>query len=101
MKNLKRAQRKAIKKHFKVGDVVTWGTGSVSHRVVVVTDRGVVVDVTSQSSPEAWASLQPDGRYFLLVLFDSNMQGSGPQCRFREHGVTAGPVRHSTEEPDK
>lgn len=101
MKNLTRAQRKKAMKQFSVGDVVTWGTGSVSHRVVAVTDRGVVVDVTSQPTCESWSIKQGDGRYYLLVLFDSNMQGPGPQCRFREHGVCAGPVRHSTSEPDK
>lgn len=105
MKNLTRAQRKKAMKAFKVGDVVTWGDGLCSHRVVEVTVRGVVVDVTSEDTPGSqiwyWASKQPDGRYFLTVLYDSNMQGNGPRCMHREHAVCAGPVRHSDLEPDK
>lgn len=105
MKNLTRAQRKKAVKQFKVGDVVTWGNGCCSHRVVEVTERGVVVDVTSYKDHDrfidVWAAKQPDGRYFVLVLFDRNMQGPGPRCRFREHGVDRGPPRHSTDEPDK
>ena len=104
MKNLTRAQRKKAQKQFKVGDVVTWGGASCSHRVVEVTARGVVVDVTSHSGDDTicwWATKQPDGRYFMTVLYDSNMQGPGPRCRFREHAVTAGPVEHSGQEPDR
>lgn len=86
-------------KQFRPGDLVTWGTASVAHHVVEVTKRGVVVDVTSLANDprnmiDWWATKQPDGRYFLLVLFDSNMQGPGPRCRFREHGVCAGPIQH-------
>ena len=106
MKNLTRAERKKAQKQFKVGDVVTWGSGTISHRVVAVTERGVVVDVTACSKDErnfvdVWAVRQADGSYHLLVLYDHNMQGSGPRCRFREHGVSSGPPRHSTDEPDK
>lgn len=106
MKNLTRAGRKKAKKRFKPGDVVTWGTGTVAHVIVDVTDRGVVVDVTSQDRPQShihsWAKKQPDGRYFLLVLFDSNTQGPGIRCRFQEHGVSSGPVWHAGDmEPDK
>lgn len=106
MKNLTRAERKKAMKQFNVGDVVTWGHGSISHRVVAVTERGVIVDVTACSKDErnhidVWAVKQPDGRYFLLVLYDHNMQGPGPRCRFREHGVCSGPPRLSTDEPDK
>lgn len=84
---------------------MTWGSGHVSHRVVEVTDRGCVVDVTScvTRDPTAswWAAARPDGTYVLLVLFDSNMQGNGPRCTHRERGVTAGPVRHSDLPPDR
>ena len=104
-KNLTRAQRKKAMREFKVGDVVTWGCGSVAHRVVEVNRRGCVVDVTSCAAYDThidyWATKAPDGRYLLLVLFDRNMQGSGPRCRFREQGVVAGPVRHADIEPDK
>lgn len=105
MKNLTRAQRKRARKQFAVGDVVTWGTGLISHRVVEVTDRGCVVDVTScvARDPAArwWSVERPDGTYVLLVLFDSNMQRNGPRCMHREHGVVAGPVRHSDHPPDR
>lgn len=106
MKNLTRAQRKKAKKSFKVGDVITWGLGKISHVISGVTDRGVLVDVTScakdkTSNIDHWALRQPNGRYFLLVLYDHNTQGPGPRCRFRDPGVVSGPPRHSTDEPDK
>lgn len=105
MKNLTRAQRKREMKRFKPGDIVTWGHGDISHRVISVTERGVLVDVTScaadDSSINYWALRQDDGSYALLVLFDHNVQGPGLRCRFRHRGVCSGPPRISTDEPDK
>lgn len=89
MKNLTRAQRKKAMKQFKIGDLVTWGSGVSAHRVVDVTDRGVIVDIST---------LGLDGRYFLTVLYDKNMQGNGPRCRFREQNVQRGPIRHAVKE---
>lgn len=106
MKNLTKAQRKKAMKSFKPGDVITWGEGEPiwSHRVVEVTERGLVIDVTacapSDQYIDVWAKRQPDGRYLMTVLYDKNMQGAGPQCRFQEHGVVAGPPRLSTDPPD-
>jgi len=97
MKNLSRAQRKKAVKQFKPGDVVTWGTGATWHRVVEVTKRGVIVDVTEADNVGYFGVLQPDGRYFLLVLYDANIQGNTLRCRFREYGVSRGPVRHQTD----
>lgn len=101
MKNLKRAERKREMKRFKVGDVVTWGNGALSHRVVEVNQRGVVIDVSSCTDANLWAAKQPDDRFFLLVLFDGNTQCNSMRCRFREYAVTQGPVRHSDDAPDK
>lgn len=104
MKNLTRAQRKKAMRQFKPGDVVTWGAGTVAHRVVEVCEDGVVVDVTSYSDDrfiDIWARQQPDGKYFMTVLYDHNVQGPGPRCRFRRHGVAAGPPVHTDLEPDK
>lgn len=100
VKNLKRAERKRMMKRFRPGDKVTWDHAILDeYNVIEVTDRGCVLDVTDYytKNPEhAWISATqlPDGRFTILVLFDSNMQRSGPQCRFREHGVYAGPLRH-------
>jgi len=105
VRNLTRAQRKKAQKEFEVGDVVTWGEGTIAHRVIDVNPRGVVVDVTSMMAHDPltpfWASKLPDGRWALLVLFDHNVQGPGPRCRYREHGVCSGPPRHTDMEPDK
>jgi hypothetical protein len=104
MKNLTRAQRKKAMKSFKVGDVVTWGHGITAHQVVEVCQKGVVVDVTSCDDDPligCWARKQPDGRYFVTVLYDGNTQCTGIRCRFRKLGIDAGPPRHSDLEPDK
>ncbi len=81
-RNFTRAQRKKARRSFHVGDVVTWGDGSWSHRVLEVQAFGVIVDATSAGF----------GRYF--VAYDSNTRNGvyhheGGQC-----------VRHSTDEPD-
>lgn len=98
MKNLTTAQRKRERRKFRVGDVVTWGQACVSHKVVEVTDKGVMVDVTSQDRPgkliDIWATKRPDGRYVLLVLFDGNLRSQDMQ------GVTRGPVWHTNMPPD-
>ncbi len=105
VRNLTRAERKKAQKEFDVGDVVTWGQGSVAHRVIDVNPRGVVVDVTAMLAHDPltpyWASQLPDGRWALLVLFDHNTQGPGPRCRFTERGVCSGPPEHTDMEPDR
>lgn len=105
MKNLTRAGRKKARKSFAVGDVVTWGAGRIAHRVVEVTDRGVVIDVTScvvrDPSASRWARSRGDGTYVLLVLFDGNTPSNSVVCARREHGVVRGPVRHSELVPDR
>ena len=104
MKNLTRAQRKKAMRQFKPGDVVTWGTGTIAHRVVEVTREGVVIDVTSQKDADGtwyWSRELPDGRRVMTVLFDHNIQNHGPRCRFATPSVTQGPPRHTDMEPDK
>lgn len=91
MKNLKRAARLREMKRFKPGDWVTWGIEVCVHQVVEVNERGVVVDVTGEKDAHWFARLTSDNRHVLTVLFDHNMQGPGPRCRFREPGVTSGP----------
>lgn len=38
------ATRKKLARKFEVGDVVTWGNGSLSYPVVEITTEGVIVD---------------------------------------------------------
>lgn len=93
MKNLTRAERKKARRSFKVGDVVTWGDGCISHVVVEVKTEGLVVDTSSGT----FGAIQPDGRRHMLVLFDRNMRISEGY-----HTATSkGPPRHSENEPDK
>ncbi len=105
MRNLTRAQRKKAMRQFKVGDVVTFGRGTYAYRVVEVSREGVVIDVTAckdvMKHIDIWARPQPDGKYFMTVLFDHNVQGSGPRCIYGRHGVTSGPPVHTDMEPDK
>jgi uncharacterized protein YkvS len=82
MKNFTRAQRKKAKRKFKVGDVVTWESGTISHRVIEVQEHGVVVDATSAGY----------SRYF--VAFDGNARNG---VYHREGGRG---VRHSSDAPD-
>ena len=93
MRNLTRAERKKAKRSFKVGDVVTWGDGCISHVVIDVRDDGVVVDTTSVELGMKHA----DGRYSLLVLYDGNIR------RYEGYftATSKGPPRHSDAEPDK
>ncbi len=81
------AERKRMHHLFKVGDVVTWGRGTVSHRIVEVREHGVVLDTTSVDFGE----LQSDGKRFHYVAFDNNNRD--PNGR--------GPIRHSKDVPDK
>lgn len=74
---MKRAERKKLRKQFKVGDVVTWGTGAVAHYVVEVKETGVVVDATSV------------GYGMLFVSYDENNRDRSGR----------GPVRHSRMKP--
>lgn len=68
----RRAEVKELRRTVKVGDVVTWGSGATSHRVVEARLDGVVVDVTSCHDAASWSRRQPDGRYFLFVPFHSS-----------------------------
>lgn len=79
----KRAELKRKRKSFKVGDVVTWGNGRLSHKVVDVCPTGVTVDSTSSG----FGDKQEDGRLFMFVRFDHGPQGRGL-------------VRHSSDKPD-
>jgi hypothetical protein len=94
-RNATRAERKKAQRVFKVGDVVTWGVGSIAHRVVQVTPEGIFVDVTSQKDADRYAIRQPDGRYWLLVLYDGNMR----RWDAYRAGATRGPPRHSDLDP--
>jgi hypothetical protein len=64
-KNFTRAQRKKAKKTFKVGDVVTWGLGLISHRVIEVLEHGVKVDISKSDLARYYGNT-----YF--VAFDHN-----------------------------
>jgi hypothetical protein len=97
VKNLTRAQRKKAIHKFKIGDVVTWGWSHIAHRVVEVTHRGVVVDVTEllvEEGLQHWARQRADGRWVLLVLFDHNTKRA-------ELGTTCGPPVICDREPDR
>jgi hypothetical protein len=91
MKNLKRAAKKRESKKFHIGDYVTWGNCSKWYKVVAVSEKGVTVDVTGEENAENWAIKQHDGRFFALILYDRNLQGLGPRCRFRDPGLMRGP----------
>lgn len=65
MKNFTRAELKKARKSFKVGDLVTWGHGLVSCRVLEVRTRGVIVGP------------QPDGKFPRhFVAYDGNVRQS-------------------------
>lgn len=77
MKNFTRAQRKKAWRKFKVGDVVTWGLGIVSHVIVEKLSHGVMVDVTSRREKEKFYphhKVTKDGRYLYFVAFDGNVR---------------------------
>jgi hypothetical protein len=76
---MNRAELKKLRHAFKAGDIITWGLGRISHRVLEVRMDGVVVDATSAGFGK------------LFVSFDKNNRD--PNGR--------GPIRHSTDEPDK
>lgn len=94
-RNATRAERKKAQRIFKVGDVVTWGTGVVAHRVVRVAPEGLYVDVTSEEGASQYASRQPDGSYWLLVLYDGNMR----RLDAYKAGASRGPPRHTDAVP--
>lgn len=81
--NFTRAQLKKARRSFKVGDVVTWGSGEWSHRIVAVQSRGVVVDASSAGWKSRW-----------FVAFDGNIR-NGPH-----HPDGGCNVRHSSDPPD-
>lgn len=86
-KNFTRAQRKKAKKSFKVGDVVTWGLGLISHRVVEVLEHGVKVDISKSELAKSYGDT-----YF--VAFDHNARNG----TFHAEGGKG--VRHSSDLPD-
>ena len=75
--NFTRAQLKKARKSFKVGDLVTWGYGAVSCRVLEVRSRGVIVDAQIDGKPRR-----------LFVAYDGNVRG----------GYGGRHVRHPTAE---
>lgn len=83
---MKRALRKKMHKTFKVGDVITWGNGDISHRIIEVCEHGVIVDSTSSNY-----GLPKDKILTLYVTFDKNNKNVSGR----------GPIRHSDDEPDK
>jgi len=93
MKNLSRALRKKLQRHFKPGDWVTWGRGASNHQVVEVTPRGVFVDITSDNSPHIGIPLK-DGRRLYFVAFDGNVRqqesmtsSRGPLLKVNPKGI--------------
>jgi hypothetical protein len=75
-----------MRRRFRVGDVVTWGNGSLAHEVVEVRPDGVVVDSTSSGSGEPLGG----GKLATFVPF---AQGSA-----RERGAN-GPPRLAAPRP--
>ena len=61
----RRAERKRLRRKFKVGDLVTWGAGRVAHPVIDVTALGVVVDSTASGFGHA----DRHGRLTMLIEF--------------------------------
>lgn len=58
-----RAARKKLAKKFKVGDLVTWGSGELSHIVIEVRADGVVVDAASAGFPNHFVPFVQKQRY--------------------------------------
>lgn len=81
----RRATRKKMRPKFKVGDVVTWDLGLVSHRVIEVRKDGVVVDSTSAS----YGKIKNGRRYMLIAFAPASKSKRCP-----------GPPRHSKLKPD-
>lgn len=79
----RRAIRKKMRKRFHPRDVVTWGIGVRSHRVLEVRPTGILVDTRSDPS---W-----EGPQTLFVEFC-------PPSRSRWHH---GPPWHATSPPDE
>jgi len=86
-KNFTRAQRKKAKKTFKVGDVVTWGLGLISHRVIEVLEHGVKVDISKSDIAKYYGDT-----YF--VAFDHNARNG------TVHHEGGKGVRLSSDPPD-
>lgn len=72
-----RAEIKKLKRKLNIGDDVTWGNGNKKHKIVDITDDGIVVDVTDEIDCDIWAAKQSDGRFFYGVPFHSN-RGTAP-----------------------
>jgi len=81
------AIRKKMRRQFKTGDVITWGTGAVAHSVIDVVELGVVVDSTSSG----FGRRLRDGRLTLLIEFAPGSKSK--RCH--------GPPRHSSLKPDQ
>lgn len=67
-----RAEIKKLKRQLSIGDDVTWGNANKKHKIVDITNDGVIVDVTGEIDCDIWAAKQSDGRFFHRVPFHSN-----------------------------
>ena len=83
----RRAIRRKMQKKFQPGDVVTWGRGILSHRVLAVRPTGVLVDTTSTG----FGRLDASGRRTILVEFSPPSRSN--RC--------PGPPWHATFPPDE
>lgn len=72
-----RAEIKKLKRQLNIGDFITWGNGSKKHKIIDITNDGVIVDVTGEIDCDIWAAKQSDGRFFYCVPFHSN-RGTAP-----------------------
>jgi len=62
-----RAQRKKMAKKFRVGDIVTWGNGSVNAKVDEVSSAGLYVNTVMSDG-------RPAPRYFVPFVPDTDME---------------------------
>lgn len=72
-----RADIKKLRRQLNIGDDVTWGNGLKKHKIVDITNDGIVVDVTGEPECDIWAAKQSDGRFFYGIPFHSN-RGTDP-----------------------
>lgn len=67
-----RADIKKLRRQLNIGDYVTWGDANKNHKIVDITNDGVIVDVTGETDCDIWAAKQSDGRFCYGVPFHSN-----------------------------
>lgn len=70
----RRADQKKQTKHISIGTRVTWGNGSLSHKVLEVQHTGVVVDVSDDPEARLYTVKNKLGRYTLFVRFDKGIR---------------------------